>query len=898
MTLVAGSAKSRYDNAGDTNTGRRPLLVPAGPAGTEPLIVFDRDHQTAAPAAVGGGAPGPVADRSVAGREYPLLWVLAAAAAGIIVDRTLAVPPFCWGLLFATLLLPTCWFYLRQCHRTSAFLLLAAVTSVAGLWHHDRWYLYAEDEIARLATDMPAPVVARVQVLDAPRHSPAAREGPFRTMTRGASTRLTVRLLAVRHGPQWRSASGRAALIVEDRLAPDGPLRGDQLEVAALLARVREALNPGEPDFAGMCRGRRQRVVLLCEHRAGLHTLHRAGPWSVLRQLGRFRLAAEAALDRYVGPARSPLAAALVLGSRERLDPEVVERFFVSGTLHLLAISGLHVGILATVFWLLIRLNWLPRHRVLWIACLLIVGYALLTGARPPVIRAAILVVVYSLARGLGRPPHAWNALSAAGLVTLAIRPSALFDTGTQLSFLAVASLLAMGPFLTGVRQRDPLNQLIVASQPFWFRALRWVGRRSGQLLAISAAIWLVSLPLVTLRFHLAAPIGLVLNLLLCIPVAAAYFTALLTILLAPVPWLPNLCGHCCNAMLWIIEYLTLHGAQLSVGHHWVAGPPSWLVVLFYVGLGLRQFAPLRVPRRWWCAMLSGWVMLAVATGCCAQRIWRAETPQPLRMSFIAVGHGTSVLVEFPNGEVLLYDAGRMGIPRAAALPISSVLWSRRIHHIDAIALSHADADHFNAVPALLDRFSVGIVYVSPLMFQSPSPAIDALQSTMVESQVPIGYLAENMRLDVGPEMTAEILHPPASGCTPGQTDGGDNGNSVVIRISYGRHAFLLTGDLEGAGLDELLAEQADAVQVLLAPHHGSRNSRPAEIVRWADPSVVVISAGAGLPITAVQPVYARNGALVFWTHRDGMIEITSDGTTLQLAPFRRPDFVKGTSAL
>ena len=221
---------------------------------------------------------------------------------------------------------------------------------------------------------------------------------------------------------------------------------------------------------------------------------------------------------------------------------------------------------------------------------------------------------------------------------------------------------------------------------------------------------------------------------------------------------------------------------------------------------------------------------------------------QPLRCSFVAVGHGTSVLLELPDGRTILYDAGRMGSPQAAVLPISSVLWSRRIAHIDAIVLSHADADHFNAVPELLDRFSVGAVYVSPVMFDNDTPALDALRASIVASDVPVKDLCEGARLATATGVEAEVLHPPPGGCR-----GGDNSNSIVLRIRDGGQSILLTGDLEGDGLDELLAELPLPCDVLLAPHHGSRRSRPQEMTGWAVPSLVVVSDGApfGVPTSS-----------------------------------------------
>ena len=148
-------------------------------------------------------------------------------------------------------------------------------------------------------------------------------------------------------------------------------------------------------------------------------SLQQGGDCSVLRQLGRLRLWAEGVFDRRIGAPQSALAAALLLGSREQLDRSIVQAFFLTGTIHLLSISGMHVSILASVLWVVMRLAWFPRHWMLLLTCVLAVAYAMLTGGEPPVVRATILIVVFCLARGTGRQSVAWNSLAAAGLITL-----------------------------------------------------------------------------------------------------------------------------------------------------------------------------------------------------------------------------------------------------------------------------------------------------------------------------------------------------------------------------------------------------------------------------------------------------------------------------------------------
>src|SRR5439155_27116645 len=140
------------------------------------------------------------------------------------------------------------------------------------------------------------------------------------------------------------------------------------------------------------------------------------------------------------------------------------------------------------------------------------------------------------------------------------------------------------------------------------------------------------------------------------------------------------------------------------------------------------------------------------------------QQTRPLTCLFVAVGHGVSVLVELSNGRNLLYDSGRLGSPLAGIRPISSVLWSRGITHVDAIVISHADADHFNAIPGLLERFSVGAIYVSPVMFERLPPAVKELRNAISRHRVPLREIHSGQSLAAGGNTRIECLHPRRKG--------------------------------------------------------------------------------------------------------------------------------------
>jgi len=240
------------------------------------------------------------------------------------------------------------------------------------------------------------------------------------------------------------------------------------------------------------------------------------------------------------------------------------------------------------------------------------------------------------------------------------------------------------------------------------------------------------------------------------------------------------------------------------------------------------------------------------------------------------------VVAELPGGQTLLYDAGRLGSPVLASRAISSFLWSRGITHLDAVVISHADADHYNALPALLKQFSCGAVYVSPVMFLGRGRALEALRMALDQSGVPVREVWSGDRLRLEGGATAEILHPPRSGVL-----GSDNANSIVLALEYKDRRLLLTGDLEPPGLDDVMAEAPADCDVLLAPHHGSPSSDPPGFAEWTTPEWIVVSGGPRDRLPEVAAAYETRGARVLHTAERGAVQVVIRGEKLNVDCYR-----------
>jgi competence protein ComEC len=716
--------------------------------------------------------------------------------------------------------------------------LLLACAACGGLWHHIHWRLFAANEIGRYAREQPQPVCLEVVARTAPRRRPAPPPDPLRSIAQSSQALLEVDVRSIRDGRDWRVVDGRATMTVAGTLL--GVEAGDRLRIVGQLQAPQPPSNPGEFDFARHLRGDRELTAIRVDHPDCVQVVAAAPVYSLRRAMGKLRLAGDRLLWETLSHERAGLAAAVLLGAREQLDDDVEDQFMVTGTVHILSISGLHVGILAYVLFKLFRTGLLPRGPALAAVTMVTLGYTLLTDAEPPAVRATVLVAAVCGAAYLGRAPLGPNSLALAAIIVLALNPADLFRTGTQLSFLSVATLMAFGRWWQERPQDDALTRLIRATRPLPVRAARTVGRWVAALALAGVMIWLVTAPLVAHHFHVVSLSGLLLNIGLWIPVLVAMVAGFSILAVGwLLPPLAALLAVICDGSLAVIEWSIDAAARLPGSHVWVSGPSLGWLYVFYALLVVPWFAPQWLSHGRSLMLAFAWVG---ATAMYAAVDQTATVEREVVCGFVSVGHGSAVVLELPDGRVWLYDAGRLGSPRAATRSIEAYLRSRRISHIDAVILSHADIDHYNAVPELLEKFSVERIYVSPLMFREETAPLAVLREAVDKAGVPLNSLAAGEMLMAG-DCAATVLHPPEEG-----VDGNDNAQSIVLSVEYEGRRLLLTGDLESGGMRRLLDMPPVDCDVLMAPHHGSALSKPVAIVNWCTPEWAIISSGQGGP--------------------------------------------------
>lgn len=831
-----------------------------------------------------GGGPLSVATESIGSPWQPAVALLAAAAAGIAADRWMPLPPAACLLGAAAGL--GLWMIARRRGRHALALapLLAAVALLGAARHHGHWRCYRDDELGRSAAIRAQPVAVELVVVSPPYRLATADDGPaWASETLWA---FTARAERVRDGLDWRACSGKVRVAIAAEQFEAAP--GDRFRAFGALAAPIPPMNPGGFDRAAHARADRCLSRLHIDAPECLAPLDRSSAYLPQRTIGRFQAFCRGQLAAAVAPERLPLAEALLLGRREELDEPLREAFLATGTIHLLCVSGLHVGLLAAALAaLLVRVPGVRRrHRT--ILAVAAAGYVLLVGAQPPVIRAAIMLWVALAAAAVGRRPLSANTWAIAALVVLAINPADLFRTGPQLSFLCAACLAAA----VGSARRGLADRTGGAADGFGARMARRFARWVVQSSRVNGRLWLLSAPLVLARFNIMPLLPMLLNLALIPPVTLALCLSALTMLLGGVPWIGPALGFAAGSTLGAIEATVDAAARLPGGHWWLPGPSAWWLVGFYAGAACFWAWPALLPsrRRW--TLLALWTLVGLGAS------WWAKPRDELRCTIIAVGHGCSVLIESPDGRAMLYDAGGMGDPKSVSRQIAGVLWRRGVTHLDAIVLSHADSDHFNAAPELLRKFSVGVVYASPAMFgddriawhadptagRRAESALQSLVAALRAAGVPMRTIAAGDRLVLSADRRAliDVLHPPRRSAL-----GDDNVNSLVVEASFGGRSLLLTGDLEKAGLLDLLAEEPRDCDVLLAPHHGSRQSRLDDLLTWSSPEWVVVSDSRNRTAAAAanelgEPV----GATTLHTSQSGAIEVRFRDGEVEVSAF------------
>ncbi len=625
-----------------------------------------------------------------------------------------------------------------------------------------------------------------------------------------------------------------------------------------------------------------------------------SGRWSFWNRIDRWRSRIrEAAVHSLSQPALG-LFLGMIIGERGYISQEIQDQFMVTGTVHLLSISGSHLGLVSAIgYWVAKRtLLLLPMSLLLtmtrritpsrlailctWPAVAL---YAVLAGAELATIRSLTMITLAMVAVWLGHDRHLGHAIAAAVLGIVLHDPHAIFDISFQLSFLSVLVMVAM---MSITRTWDDAHTGPDGD------ATRRILLSGLKALSTGAALTLTTLPLVAFYFNQVPWVGMVTN-LIAIP-----FTGLILVpfglLIAVWSILTDADSLAVGSGLehvfgWLIE-----GVQWSAGIpgvEWPIAAPSILtMVLFYIGV---LVASLQILSRPWRLTGAGAALVLIS--------WWLIIPGPhgdgdqWRVTFLDVGQGDSAAIELPDGHTVLIDGGarhdRFDMGRSVVAPF---LWNRGIHRIDHVIGTHQQLDHVGGLIWILRHMSVGQFWDQGI--ERPETFVDELRAALRLRGIPARSAVRGQDvLNSGP-CHLHVLNPQVDtaprASVPSLTGTVLNNHSIVLRFECGSHSILFSADIETAGLRQLPPSGRNSVTVLKVPHHGARSSMDQEWLREVHPQYAVVSVGAtnpyGHPAESVLKTYEEHDIAVYRTDLDGAVWVTGRLSTSELSVHRMRD--------
>jgi len=680
---------------------------------------------------------------------------------------------------------------------------------------------------------------------------------------------------------------------------PISIIPGDTLVIRARLSKPYRFGNPGGFDYPSFLNTKNIHVVGRIDSLTHIHLLQQKhSPLHKIRYLPeRIRLVIKQTLDSSLPIEQAAIYRALLIGDRSGLSREQLELFKDSGTFHILAISGLHLSIIASTLFLV--LYWLARrssYLLLRVSCkkLALLAtipplccFALLAGLQTPVLRSFVMVVIFILSFCIQRKRSPFTTLSVAALVILLINPKSLFTVSFQLSFAAVASLIVILPRLNTLVQKniDPDPGFF---HRYSFKLLYWI----AAVLLVSIAATIGTAPLLIYnfnRFSLAGPIAnLLLEPLLCLwslpigliglPVLALSHTA--------GEWILHMGGIGITAATTIATFLTSH----TFSTLWLPTPSLILILVYYSTLFLSVF--------YFSRKVS--LLLFIPLG-----IFFFYPPQSFIKSteselvFLDVGQGSSTLVSFPGRKQVLIDGGGSSSEKfnVGESIIAPYLWSRGIIRLESVVITHPDSDHFNGIPFILKRFKPSTLWINGS--DGHDQEYDDLLSLAKDLNIEIKTPLKNQILLVENNAVLETLFNPF-------LDGeylregsriNSNDRSLILKFtSPGKNlSCLFPGDISKRVEREVIESNTPEnlrVSLLLAPHHGSKTSNSSLFLERVNPETIIVSAGRFRPLLfpsqALRTVCREKEIPLLNTAEIGAITIGTESSEVQISHFNQ----------
>ena len=673
---------------------------------------------------------------------------------------------------------------------------------------------------------------------------------------------------------------------------------GNRLTLSGTLRQPQPQRNPGGFDYRAYLS--RKAVFGIIYHQGLLEIGEQVG-FPPLRWIETLRLRTEEVIDEAYGidSLDALLIKGIMIGKRSDLPTDTVETFRNSGNLHVLAVSGLHVGFVATFCYFSLltfasilgirsKHPHLTKKVIVLLTIATVVIYACLVGFRPSVFRAALMASLFLFATVIDRDADIYNLLAFAALILLLLNPTQLWDIGFQLSFVAVTAIVYFVP-----KMEKPFCRFweVPDSSADDGSRIRTFGRSALKWLILSYLVTLAALLGTTLiiafHFFRAYPLGIIVG-----PFAVGFVSLILALGMASVgaglvsllPLAKLFAGLNHAIIYFFLELLGLFGDASVVMK---MKPPTFGTFVVYIAVCLGVTHWRLVYKNWRVATLIGLSVIAIW-------VWDSafhEEGRLLEVVTLDVGQGDAAVVRFPDGRAMLVDGGiqrsyynkkkkRQVEYDMGERVVAPYLDVNGVRELELVVLSHQDIDHGGGLAHILENFKVKRI-LGIEDNANYSKTIEHLRDVAKGKKVryTFEYAGE---IKLTPTATLNLLHPIDAASTD-LMDTDTNDDSLVMKLSYGEVDILFTGDIEAKAETRLITSGQDLrAEVLKVPHHGSRTSSTAPFIAAVQPKFALFSLGIrnryGFPDAGVVARYQKRGCVILRTDEFGAITLKTDG--------------------
>lgn len=635
----------------------------------------------------------------------------------------------------------------------------------------------------------------------------------------------------------------------------------DKIEAVGKLSLPHAYNNPGMIDTVVMLK--RQGITSRL-YTQQLKLLGQQGETSWLETLAVWRMQVKQQMLAIMPPGDAAVLIGMLFGGYEGIRRDIVRDFSTTGIVHILSVSGTHIALVAgVILWLCTRLN-MKYNITIVLASGGIAGYAVLSGLTPPVVRSALMGLILLAAIGLKREKDAPNALVLTALGMLAYQPHLLYDISFQLSFVSTAGLVFLYPKLCK------------------FLSYYLPDSLSGAL-AVTIAAQLAVLPFIAWHFNSFSLSAFIANILVVPIIESLVVIGLLGCLaLSFLPFLGKLAFIVCSLSIGLVIQLTALLASLPFSSVYMPAldiPAS--LVYYFLLYWIFDYLPLpytfkEVIRRWpYCS-------IGVSATLAAAIFIYSIFPRPVTVHFIDVGQGDATLITTPHGHAVLIDTG--GAANAELFDIGEKVTLPYLRHygvlsLDYLFLTHGHNDHAGGAAYIAANIPVRSIMLPQ---EDYHPAVKSLVRAVKYNNIIPQYKGQQIILD---GVTIRVIYAPSY-----NPERKINENSSIIRIDYGQHSFLITGDLEAKGEKAALTEGIQTATVLKVGHHGAKTSSTPMFLQAVSPQYAVISVGYhnmfGHPHQEVIERLTNRNITIFRTDQEGAITFRTDGKILTVERF------------